>query len=221
MNIDDVRFDERGLVPVVVQDSTNGQVLMVAYANKESLVKTLETGKTHFWSRSRKRLWMKGEESGNIQEVKDIFLDCDQDTVLVLVNQKGAACHTGKRSCFFTTIDGEENNSPTFVSDKPGKALEEVYQIIDDRKRNPREGSYVSGLFGKGLDKILKKVGEEAGETIIAAKNEDKNEIIYETADLLFHTLILLAYSGITTEDIYEELGRRFEKSKEEYRRDE
>jgi phosphoribosyl-ATP pyrophosphohydrolase/phosphoribosyl-AMP cyclohydrolase len=220
MNIDDVKFDERGLVPVVVQDAENGQVLMVAYANKESLEKTLETKRTHFWSRSRNRLWMKGEESGNTQEVKSIYFDCDQDTVLVLVNQKGVACHTGKRSCFFTTIDGEENYSPTFVSDRPGKTLEEVYQTIDDRKRNPREGSYVSGLIAKGLDKILKKIGEEAGETIIAAKNEDKKEIIYETADLWFHTLILLAYSGITTEDIYEELGRRFGKSKEEYRRD-
>lgn len=221
MNIENVKFDERGLVPVVVQDAENGQVLMVAYANKKSLEKTLETKRTHFWSRSRSKLWMKGEESGNVQEVKDIFLDCDQDTILVLVNQKGVACHTGKRSCFFTTIDGEENNSPTFTSAKPGKTLEEVYQVIDDRKRNPREGSYVSGLFGKGLDKILKKVGEEAGETIIAAKNGVKEEVIYETADLWFHTLIVLAYFGITPEDIYEELGRRLGKPKEAYRHNE
>lgn len=220
MNIDDVKFDERGLVPVIVQDAENRQVLMVAYGNRESLEKTLETRKTHFWSRSRSRIWMKGEESGNIQEVKSIYFDCDQDTVLVLANQEGVACHTGERSCFFTTIDGEENYSPAPVSAKPGKTLEEVYQIIDDRKRNPIKGSYVSSLFGKGLDKILKKVGEEASETIIAAKNKDKKEIIYETADLWFHTLILLAYSGITTEDIYEELGRRFGKSKEEYRQD-
>jgi phosphoribosyl-ATP pyrophosphohydrolase len=214
MNIDDIKFDERGLVPVIVQDAENGQVLMMAYANKEALQKTLETGKTHFWSRSRNKLWVKGEKSGNFQRVKDIFLDCDRDTVLVLVDQEGVACHTGKRSCFYTTIDGKEKNSSAFGSNKSAKTLEDVYQVIEDRKRNPREGSYVSGLFKNGLDRILKKVGEEAGETIIAAKNNNKEEVIYETADLWFHSLIALAHFGITPEDIYEEFGMRFGKPK-------
>jgi len=221
MNINDIRFDEKGLVPVIIQDAENGQVLMFAYANKEALEKTLETKRAHFWSRSRNKLWEKGEESGNLQEVKDIFLDCDKDTVLVLVNQKGVACHTGKRSCFFTSVTGEERGTPSFGTGKAGKALEDVYQVIEDRKRNRREGSYVSGLFSGGLDRILKKVGEEASETIIAAKNNTKEEIIYEATDLWFHTLVALAYFGITPEDIYEELGRRFGKPKEAYKRDE
>jgi phosphoribosyl-ATP pyrophosphohydrolase/phosphoribosyl-AMP cyclohydrolase len=218
MNIKDIKFDERGLVPVVVQDAKNGQVLMVAYANKEALEKTLETKRTHFWSRSRNRLWMKGEESGNIQEVEDIFLDCDQDAILVLVNQKGVACHTGKRTCFFTNFMGEEKNVPSFDFNKIGKTLEDVYQVIEDRKKNPKENSYVSGLFTNGLDSILKKLGEEASETIIAGKNGKKEELIYEVTDLWFHTLIALAYFGITPENIYEELRRRFGKPKEAYK---
>ncbi len=220
MNAKDIKFDERGLVPVIVQDAENGQVIMFAYANKESLEKSIETKRTHFWSRSRKKLWAKGEESGNVQEVKQILFDCDQDTILVLVNQKGVACHTGKRSCFFETIDGEEENAPAFGSIRTGKTLDEIYQIIEDRKRNPREGSYVSGLFKNGLDRILKKVGEEAGETIIAAKNEKRREVIYELADLWFHSIVMLAYFGIIPEDIYKELGKRFGKPKEAYRQD-
>lgn len=221
MNTKDIKFDENGLIPVVVQDAETGQVLMFAYANKESLEKTISTKRTHFWSRSRNRLWTKGEESGNVQSVKEIFLDCDKDTVLVLVNQKGVACHTGKRSCFFETIDGREDNAPAFGTSRTGKTLEEVYGVIEDRKRNPREGSYVSGLFKSGLDRILKKVGEEAGETIIAAKNENRNEVIYEIADLWFHSMVALAHFGMTPEDIYEELGKRFGKPKESYRRNE
>lgn len=217
MNIKDVKFDEKGLVPVVVQDAENGQVLMVAHTNKESLEKTLSTRRTHFWSRSRKKIWAKGEESGNVQCIKEIFLDCDKDTVLVLVSQKGVSCHTGKRTCFFETIDGREENAPTFGISRTGKTLEVVYGVIEDRKRNPREGSYVSGLFSSGLDGILKKLGEEAGETIIAAKNENRKEVIYEMADLWFHSIVVLAYFGLTSEDIYEELGRRFGKSKEAY----
>ncbi len=218
MNIGDIKFDEKGLVPVVVQDAQNGQVLMFAYANREAIEKTLETRRAHFWSRSRNKLWRKGEESGNFQEVNDIFLDCDGDTVLMIVNQKGVACHTGKRSCFFTGLNGDEKNAPSFGKAGTNKTLEDVYQIIDDRKRNPRDGSYVSGLFNKGLDAILKKVGEEASETIIAAKNNDKSEVVYEATDLWFHTLIALAYFGITPEDIHQELGRRFGKSKDSYR---
>jgi phosphoribosyl-ATP pyrophosphohydrolase/phosphoribosyl-AMP cyclohydrolase len=221
MNTKDVKFDEKGLIPVIVQDAESGQVLMFAYANKESLEMTISTKRTHFWSRSRKKLWAKGEESGNVQGVKEIFLDCDKDAVLVLVNQKGVACHTGKRTCFFETIDGREEDAPAFGTSRTGKTLEEVYGVIEDRKRNPREDSYVSGLFKSGLDRILKKVGEEAGETIIAAKNENRREIIYEMADLWFHSMVSLAHFGITPEDIYEELGRRFGKSKEAYRQDE
>ncbi len=218
MDLDKIKYDDKGLVPVIVQDAENGQVLMFAYANRESIGKTLDTGRTHFWSRSRQKLWMKGEESGNVQDVKEIYFDCDSDTVLVLVNQKGVACHTGKRSCFHTSLEKNGDSAPSFGGQTSGKTLEEVYGVIEDRKKNPREGSYVSGLFEKGLDKILKKVGEEAGETIIGAKNEDKKEIIYEVADLWFHSLIALSYFGITPEDIYEELGRRFGKPRETYR---
>ena len=218
MNLRDIKFDDNGLVPVVVQDAENGQVLMVAYANQEALEKTLETKRTHFWSRSRNRLWEKGEESQNFQEVKDFFLDCDRDAVLILVNQRGVACHTGRRSCFFTSANVEDQSATSFGFSRTDKTLEEVYQVIEDRKRNPREGSYVSGLFNEGLDRILKKVGEEAGETIIAAKNNSREEIKYEVADLWFHTLIALAYFGISPEEIYQELGRRFGKPKESYR---
>ncbi|MER3446999.1 MAG: bifunctional phosphoribosyl-AMP cyclohydrolase/phosphoribosyl-ATP pyrophosphatase [Candidatus Dadabacteria bacterium] len=218
MSTKDVRFDKNGLAPIVVQDAKNGQVLTVAYTNKESLEKTISTGRTHFWSRSRKKLWAKGEESGNIQEVKNIFIDCDQDTILILVDQKGVACHTGKRTCFFETIEGIEKDAPAFGTIRTGKTLEEIYEVIEDRKRNPREGSYVSGLFKSGLDRILKKLGEESDETIIAAKNENRNEIIYEMADLWFHSMVALAHFGITPEDIYEELGKRFGKHKEAYR---
>lgn len=217
MNIEDIKFDEKGLVPVVVQDAENGQVLMFAYANREAIEKTLETRKSHFWSRSRNKLWQKGEESGNFQEVNEMFIDCDGDTVLMLVNQKGVACHTGKRSCFFTSLNRDEKNAPSFGKAGTNKTLEDVYQIIDDRKRNPREDSYVSNLFNKGLDAILKKVGEEAGETIIAVKNKNKAEVVYEATDLWFHTLIALAYFGITPDDIYQEFGRRFGKKKEAY----
>ncbi len=218
MDLDDIKFDDKGLVPVIVQDAGNGQVLMFAYANKESLQKTVETGNTHFWSRSREKLWMKGEESGNTQTVKAMYIDCDNDTVLVEVEQKGVACHTGQRTCFYRSAKKVEESAPSFVEDSAGKTLRDVYNVIDDRKRNPKEGSYVSGLFEKGLDKILKKVGEEAAEVIIASKNSDKKEIIYETADLWFHSLITLSYAEISPEDIYGELGRRFGKPKEAYR---
>ena len=209
-----LKFDESGLIPVVVQDSSNGQVLMVAYANKEALDLTLETKRTHFWSRSREKPWAKGEESGNTQSVKEIFLDCDGDTVLAVVEQKGVACHTGRRSCFFETIEGSEKEAPAFGSSTDKKTLDEVYQVIEDRKRNPRPGSYVASLFEGGLDKILKKIGEEAGEVIIAAKSEKREETIHEVADLWFHSLVMLAYFDIKPNDIYEELGRRFGKKK-------
>lgn len=219
MDLEQIKFNESGLVPVIVQDSSTGQVLMLAYANKEALQKTIDTGSSHFWSRSREKLWMKGEESGNVQELKEIFYDCDMDTILYLVKQNGVACHTGEKTCFYRSADGDIE-APTFESSNSAKTLDEVYEVITDRKTNPKDGSYVSGLFEKGLDKILKKIGEEAGETIIGAKNEDKKEIIYETADLWFHSMIALAYYGITPNDIYEELGRRFGKPKEAYRQE-
>ena len=217
MNIDEITYDDKGLVPVIVQDAENGQVLMFAYANKEAIEKTQEKNSAHFWSRSRNRLWEKGKESGNTQEVKQIFLDCDRDAVLVLVNQKGVSCHTGQRTCFFTNIGESNKSAPAFGAMKGGRTLDEVYQVVDDRKRNPKEDSYVSKLFTDGIDSILKKIGEEAGEAIIAAKNKNNNEITYEVADLWFHSLVLLANFGITPEDIYQELGKRFGRKKEEY----
>jgi phosphoribosyl-ATP pyrophosphohydrolase/phosphoribosyl-AMP cyclohydrolase len=219
MDLEQIKFGENGLIPVIVQDTDNGQVLMFAYANREALQMTIDSGKSHFWSRSREKLWMKGEESGNVQEVREIYYDCDMDTILYLVEQSGVACHTGERTCFYRSLDGDKE-APSFGPSNSEKTLDDVYAVIQDRKLNPKEGSYVSGLFAKGLDKILKKVGEEAGETIIGAKNEDKKEIIYETADLWFHSLIALSYFGITPNDIYEELGRRFGKPKEAYRQE-
>lgn len=219
MDLKLIKFNNDGLVPVIVQDSGSGQVLMLAYANSQALQKTLDSGKSHFWSRSREKLWMKGEESGNVQEIMEIFYDCDIDTVLYLVKQKGVACHTGAETCFYRSFYGD-TKAPKFSSSNTAKTLDEVYDVIRGRKINPKEGSYVSGLFEKGLDKILKKIGEEAGETIIGAKNENKQEIIYETADLWFHSMIALAYFDLTPEDIYKELGRRFGKPKEAYRQE-
>lgn len=219
MDLEQIKFNENGLVPVIVQNITSGQVLMLAYANKEALEKTIDSGKSHFWSRSREKQWMKGEESGNVQEIKEIFYDCDMDTVLYLVEQSGVACHTGKRTCFYRSLKGDKE-APAFNESDSSKTLDEVYEVILDRKLNPKDGSYVSGLFEKGLDKILKKIGEEAGETIIGAKNEDKKEVVYETADLWFHSMIVLSYFGLTPNHIYEELGRRFGKPKEAYRRE-
>ncbi len=219
MTIDEIKYDDKGLVPVIVQDAENGQVLMFAYANKEAMEKTVEQRRAHFWSRSRNSLWQKGHESGNTQEVRGIFIDCDRDAIIFLVNQTGVTCHTGQRTCFFTHLGEGNAAAPAFGSIKGGRTLEEVYQVVDDRKRNPKEGSYVSKLFSDGMDSILKKIGEEAGEAVIAAKNDDKDEITYEVADLWFHSLVLLANFGITPEDIYQELGRRFGRKKEEYKK--
>ncbi len=220
MNLDELKFDDNGLIPVVVQDSTNGRVLMVAYGNKESIQKTIDTRKTHFWSRSRHKLWMKGEESGNTQDVESIRFDCDRDTLLVSVHQNGVACHTGEATCFYTDIEGTKSQAPAFGNDRSANILKDVYEVILDRKRNAREGSYVSGLFEKGVDKISKKIGEEAGETIIGAKNNDREEITYEVADLWFHCMVLLAYFDLGPDDIMGELQKRFGKTKDEYGRD-
>ena len=214
MNLEKLKFDDNGLIPVIVQDYSTGQVLMFAYANMEAIQKTIDTKRTHFWSRSRNKLWNKGEESGHFQDVKEIFFDCDSDTLLVLVDQIGVACHTGKQSCFFTSIDNNEKLAPIFSSET---TMDKVFDVIEDRKQNPKEDSYVSKLFSGGIDKIAKKIGEEAGETIIASKNNDKKEITYEMADLWFHSLVLLSNLGMTPKDIYEELERRFGKKKKDY----
>ena len=163
---------------------------------------------------------MKGEQSGNTQKLIDIYYDCDRDVILYTVKQKGVACHTNEKNCFFTKLDCTKQLSPDFLNSIPLKTLDDIYKVIEDRKTNRKENSYVSGLFEKGIDKILKKIGEEAGEVIIGAKNKDKDEIIYEVADLWFHSLIAMSYFEIKPDDIYKELGKRFGKTKESYGRD-
>ena len=193
-----------GLVPVVVQDYRTDEVLMLAYMNEEAFEKTISLGKMTYYSRSRGELWMKGETSGHIQYVKSLTADCDYDTILAKVSQIGAACHTGNPSCFFNTIVKKE-----YVEKNPQKVFEEVYAIIMDRKANPKEGSYTTYLFEKGIDKILKKLGEENAETIIAAKNPNPEEIKYEISDYLYHLMVLMADKGITWEDVTQELSQR------------
>lgn len=212
IDIDKIKFDEKGLVPAIVQEES-GQVLMLAYMNEESLQKTIETGYTHFYSRSRQTLWKKGETSGNVQQVKALYYDCDGDTLLVKVHQTGVACHTGSYSCFSGRRLDDNNNLPAVV-DQPNEenlslVLYELYSVIKDRQRHPVEGSYTNYLFIKGQDKILKKVGEEAVETILASKNDDKNNIIYEMGDLWYHCLVLLAWHGIKPEELFAELMNR------------
>ncbi len=204
-----IRFNADGLIPAVIQDHKSGRVLMVAYMNKEAIDKTIETGITHLWSRSRKKLWQKGETSGNYQSVREIYLDCDEDTLLLKVDQVGVACHTGETSCFHRTY--KEDALVNLVTD--GGILERVFGVILDRKSNPKEGSYVSSLMAKGKDRILKKIGEEAGELIIGSKNDNRDEIVYEIADLWFHTLVIMGYHGIGVGDIYDEFEKRFGKS--------
>jgi phosphoribosyl-AMP cyclohydrolase / phosphoribosyl-ATP pyrophosphohydrolase len=214
MNLDNIKFDEQGLVPAIIQDD-QGQVLMLAYMNKESLEKTVKTGLTWFYSRSRKGLWQKGETSGNIQTVKEIFYDCDGDTLLIKVEQKGAACHTGTYSCFNRNLGENESNVATlFDANKVygqsvSTILHDLYNVINDRKLHPKEGSYTNFFFEHGQDKILKKVGEEAAETIIASKNMDKEEILYEMGDLWYHCLVLLAFHNISPSELLGELQNR------------
>ena len=197
-----------GLVPVIVQDVDTNEVLMLAYMNEEALELTQKTGYAHYFSRSRNKLWKKGESSGNTQEVKDILVDCDNDTVLLKVKQNGVACHTGRKSCFFTKLDTNE-----VVIDKSQEIeynfIDELYHTLLDRKQANPKTSYVSSLYHKGENSILKKVAEEAAEFCFAVKDDDKKEIIYEAADLAFHTLIALAYKNIHPEAILEELKRR------------
>lgn len=216
VNLDDLKFDANGLIPAVVQEE-NGQVLMLAYMNRESLEKTLETGYTYFYSRSRKSLWNKGETSGNVQKVKEISYDCDGDTLLVKVHQTGVACHTGTYTCFsgrqLYTAKKDTAVAPLQDDIQGTHALAEVlndlYNVIQNRQLHPVEGSYTNYLFDKGQDKILKKVGEEAVETVIASKNMDKAEIVYEMGDLWYHCLVLLAFHRISPDELFAELMHR------------
>lgn len=203
LNCDNIRFDEKGLVPAIVQDIKSGRVLMLAYMNRESLELTIKTKKAWFYSRSREQLWNKGETSGNFQNVKRISYDCDGDAVLLEVEPEGPACHTGEESCFFNSI---LENEKCFDKNMLGK----LYNRIADRKENPVEGSYTNYLFDKGIDKILKKVGEETSEVIIASKNNSRDEMTYEISDLIYHLLVLMVYRGLTIDDIKKELNKRY-----------
>ncbi|MGM0436736.1 MAG: bifunctional phosphoribosyl-AMP cyclohydrolase/phosphoribosyl-ATP diphosphatase HisIE [Bacillota bacterium] len=206
---DELKFNDKGLLPAVLQDYKCGKVLMLAYMNKEAYRKSIETGKATFWSRSRQKLWVKGETSGNYQYIKDIKIDCDKDTLLLLVDPEGPACHTGNESCFYRKIEEEFSESKESKIEENKSFYNKLYEIIVDRKENPQEDSYTSSLLKKGIDRIAKKIGEEASEVIIAGKNEDEDEIIYETADLIYHLFILLVLYDISISDIENELEKR------------
>ena len=202
LNIDELKFDEKGLIPAVVVDAENGKVLMMAYMNKESLKVSMEKGLTCFWSRSRQELWLKGETSGNYQHIVSITADCDRDTLLVKVEKDGPACHTGNETCFNDVIwESDELHEFTY---------EGLMELIAGRKTEKKEGSYTTYLFEKGLDKILKKVGEETTEVIIAAMDKDKKNTIYEIADLTYHVMVLMIEAGISLDDIHKELASRY-----------
>ena len=200
MDIEKLKFDEKGLIPAIVVDDETGKVLTLAYMNRESLEISMEKGLTCFWSRSRQELWLKGETSGNYQHIVSITADCDRDALEVRVKKDGPACHLGTDSCFHNPVYGEA--AERF-------RLEELYQLLESRKRDLPEGSYTTYLFRKGLDKILKKVGEECTEVIIAGKADDKPETIYEIADLAYHVMVLMVQMGISVEDIRRELASR------------
>lgn len=204
IDFDTFKLDDKGLIPCIVQDYKTSEVLMMAYMNKESYYKTLETGRMTYYSRSRQKLWMKGEESGHFQFVKELIIDCDKDTILAKVSQIGVACHTGNPTCFFTPLAKKE-----YDDTNPLTVFNQVYETIADRKVHPKEGSYTNYLFDKGIDKILKKVGEECTEIVIAAKNPDAEEIKYEISDFLYHCMVLMVERGVTWDDIIKELDNR------------
>jgi len=221
--IEDIKFDEQGLIPAVVQDARTRQILTLAYMNVESLRKTLETGETWFWSRSRSCLWHKGETSGNTQRVVELWLDCDTDALNVLALPEGPACHTGAESCFHHRVQGASfggsalvapdlQSTPTTRSSGLVELLYTLYRLVESRKRDRPEGSYTTYLFNQGLDKILKKVGEESAETIIAAKNDDRSALMKETSDLLYHLVVLLVEQGVRLEEVGAELEARRKK---------
>jgi len=200
-----IKFDDRGLVPVITQSYYTGKVLMQAYANREAIEESLKSGYATYFSRSRGKLWKKGETSGNLQKIVDIRIDCDGDSILYLVKDYGVACHTGEESCFFTGLEEKRKDKPDAY-----EILHKLYDLILERKATLPKNSYVAKLFNKGSDKIIQKVGEEAIESVIALKNRDKDEIVYEVSDLLFHLLVALADAGVKLEDIQEELLRRY-----------
>lgn len=201
MHIEDLKFDEQGLIPAVVVDAVSKRVLTLAYMNRESLSVSMEKGLTCFWSRSRQELWLKGETSGNYQHIVSITADCDGDALVVMVEPDGPACHKGTVSCFEQPLWKNE--------EKTEFSLQALMQLIEGRKTDKKDGSYTTYLFEKGLDKILKKVGEESTEVIIAAKAQDKKETVYEIADLAYHVMVLMIEAGISLEDIHRELASR------------
>jgi phosphoribosyl-ATP pyrophosphohydrolase/phosphoribosyl-AMP cyclohydrolase len=215
--IADIKFDDRGLVPAIVQDARTLQVLTLAYMNRESLERTLAEHETWFWSRSRGSLWHKGETSGNKQRVVEMDLDCDYDAIRVLVVPEGPACHTGAQTCFHNQLeDGSTQKKGGTESDKAdlGETLTNLHSVIASRRRERPKGSYTTYLFDQGLDKILKKVGEECAETIIAAKNEDRLALVKESSDLLYHLLVLLVERGLTLDEVRDELSSRKKEGK-------
>ena len=202
LNIDQLKFNHHGLIPAIVVDASTKKVLTLAYMNRESLAISMEEGRTCFWSRSRQELWRKGETSGNVQHIVDITADCDRDALVITVNKEGPACHQGTDSCFNDQVYVSENQPQPF-------SVEGLYALLQGRKEQLPEGSYTTYLFQKGLDKILKKVGEEPTEVIIAGKAEDKAETIYEIADLMYHVMVLIVERGISVEDVMKELASR------------
>ena len=229
--IEDLKFDDYGLIPAIVQDAQTREVLTLAYMNRESLERTVATNATWFWSRSRGELWHKGETSGNTQRVIELILDCDQDAIVVLVEPAGPACHTGKQTCFHNAI-GSDVQGLTPDIERPAEALQskvwtnegrkdnreaedlgallnQLYDLVESRKRERPDGSYTTYLFNEGLDKILKKVGEESAETIIAAKNENTDGLVAEVSDLIYHVLVLLVERGVSLDEIRQEMAQR------------
>jgi len=229
--IEDLKFDEYGLIPAIVQDGQTREVLTLAYMNRESLERTVATSSTWFWSRSRSELWHKGETSGNTQRVIELILDCDQDAIVVLVQPAGPACHTGERTCFHNAVGSDvqgltsdtqrsvevtqskvwtsESRNDNREAEDLGVLLNQLYDLVESRKRERPEGSYTTYLFNEGLDKILKKVGEESAETIIAAKNENRTGLVAEVSDLIYHLLVLLVERGVSLAEIRQELALR------------
>jgi phosphoribosyl-ATP pyrophosphohydrolase/phosphoribosyl-AMP cyclohydrolase len=205
--IEDIKWDDGGLVPAIVQDADTCQVLMLAYMNRESLQLTLASGETHFWSRSRQELWHKGATSGNTQRVLEIRYDCDADTLLVQVEPAGPACHTGEQSCFYRTGWPTDGLRPS--ADHPSTILDELFAVIQDRRQHMPANSYTTYLFEKGPTEIAKKVGEEVIEVVVASAEENLDHIIYESADLIYHLLVLLAEHDIAIEEVYAELAKR------------
>ena len=202
INIDELKFDEKGLIPAVVQDAVNGRVLTVAYMNMESIEISMKEGRTCFFSRSRQELWRKGETSGNFQHIVSMTADCDKDALLVKVEKDGPACHLGNESCFHDNMLWESDELSEFT-------LEGLYRLLEGRMKDKPEGSYTTYLFEKGIDKILKKVGEECTEVIIAGKADDKKETVYEIADLAYHIMVMMVQMGISVEDVHRELASR------------